>query len=407
MWVWHNRKQALQIQKLEEEKRILGIAKNYEKVMNYANVAMILSDNDLIIRDVNERALSLYGFSKSEIIGMKISDFVVSDAEQIPDGNKEEEGKLKEGIIYESLQKRKDESTFYADVNLSIVEINGSNYFHRIISDITQRKIAAEKLRQSKERLQELNFEKDKFFSIIAHDLREPLGTFMNVTKMMDENKSTMSEQEIDEFVKLMKESSANLYGLLENLLEWSTMKRGLIVIKPELINLKECLRKNFEILNESASRKNLDFVVNIPDEIEVFADERMVNGILRNLGTNAVKFTAKEGKINIKAENSENNEVLISVCDSGIGIPQNMIDNLFNSAVNTKRSGTEGEPSSGLGLILCKEFIEKLGGRLIIESEVGKGSTFKIFLPGKDPEQNLQTEEVKKIISDTIFEQE
>ena len=404
-WVWHNRKKTLQIQKLEEEKRILEIAKNYEKVMKYANVAMILSDSDLIIRDVNERALSLYGFTKSEIIGMRINDFVVSDAEQIPDGNKEEEEKLKEGIIYESLQKRKDNSIFYADINLSIVEINGRNYYHRIISDITQRKLAAEKLRQSKENLQESNLEKDKFFSIIAHDLREPLGSFMNVTKMMDESKSSMSEEEIDEFVKLMKESSANLYGLLENLLEWSTMKRGLIAVEPKLINLKECLSKNLEILKESAVRKNLNFSCSIPEELEVFADERMLNGIIRNLGTNAVKFTPKEGNIIVKAEQTENSKVLISISDSGIGIPEKMIDNLFNSSVNTKRTGTEGEPSSGLGLILCKEFTEKLGGELIIDSEVDKGSTFKIILPGKEHEPISLAEKTNNVISDTIFE--
>ena len=404
-WVWHNRKKTLQIQKLEEEKRILEIAKNYEKVMKYANVAMILSDSDLIIRDVNERALSLYGFTKSEIIGMRINDFVVSDAEQIPDGNKEEEEKLKEGIIYESLQKRKDNSIFYADINLSIVEINGRNYYHRIISDITQRKLAAEKLRQSKENLQESNLEKDKFFSIIAHDLREPLGSFMNVTKMMDESKSSMSEEEIDEFVKLMKESSANLYGLLENLLEWSTMKRGLIAVEPKLINLKECLSKNLEILKESAVRKNLNFSCSIPEELEVFADERMLNGIIRNLGTNSVKFTPKGGNIIVKAEQTENNKVLISISDSGIGIPEKMIDNLFNSSVNTKRTGTEGEPSSGLGLILCKEFTEKLGGELIIDSEVDKGSTFKIILPGKEHEPISLAEKTNNVISDTIFE--
>ena len=404
-WVWHNRKKTLQIQKLEEEKRILEIAKNYEKVMKYANVAMILSDSDLIIRDVNERALSLYGFTKSEIIGMRINDFVVSDAEQIPDGNKEEEEKLKEGIIYESLQKRKDNSTFYADINLSIVEINGRNYYHRIISDITQRKLAAEKLRQSKENLQESNLEKDKFFSIIAHDLREPLGSFMNVTKMMDESKSSMSEEEIDEFVKLMKESSANLYGLLENLLEWSTMKRGLIAVEPKLINLKESLSKNLEIIKESAVRKNLNFSYSIPEELEVFADERMLNGIIRNLGTNAVKFTPKEGNIIVKAEQTENSKVLISISDSGIGIPEKMIDNLFNSSVNTKRTGTEGEPSSGLGLILCKEFTEKLGGELIIDSEVDKGSTFKIILPGKEHEPISLAEKTNNVISDTIFE--
>ncbi|MFA5012305.1 MAG: PAS domain-containing sensor histidine kinase [Ignavibacteria bacterium] len=407
LWLWHNRKKSLQIQKLEEEKRILGIAKNYEKVMKYANVAMILSDNDLIIRDVNERALSLYGFTRSEIIGMKIKDFVVSEAEQIPDGNKEEEDKLKEGIIYESLQKRKDNSTFYADINLSIVEINGRNYYHRIISDITQRKIAAEKLRQSKEHLQEINLEKDKFFSIIAHDLREPLGSFMNVTKMMDERKSSMSEDEIDEFVKLMKESSANLYGLLENLLEWSTMKRGLIAVEPKLINLKECLKKNLELLKESAVRKNLKFSSDIRDDLEVFVDERMLNGIIRNLGTNAVKFTPKEGNIIVKAEQTDGNKVLISISDSGIGIPDNIIENLFNSSVNTKRTGTDGEPSSGLGLLLCEEFTEKLGGELIIDSEVGKGSTFKIILPGTENEPITIAEKTNNIISDTIFESE
>ena len=384
IWIWQNRKKSLQIQSLENEKRRFEISENYKRVVKFANVAMILSNTNLQIRDVNERALSLYGYSREEFLEMNVSDLFVTEVDKLPDRKKEEEEKLKEGIIYESIQKRKDNSTFYAEINLSLVEIDGRNYYHRMISDITQRKIAAEKLKKSKEHLQLINAEKDRFFSIIAHDLREPLGSFMNITKMMDESKTSMSDTEKDEYVRLMKESSENLYGLLENLLEWSTMKRGLISTDLKSFRLKDSISKNLEMIKDSSVRKNQELIISIADDLEVYTDERMINGIVRNLGINAVKFTPRRGTITIDAKKADSNKVLLSISDSGIGMSKELIAKLFDSSFNTKRFGTDGEPSSGLGLIICKEFTELIGGEIYVESEIGKGSSFKILLQGK-----------------------
>lgn len=384
IWLWQNRKKTLQIQKLEDEKRSAGIAKNYEKVIKFANIAMIITDTNHVINDVNERALSLYGYTLDEIIGMNISDFLDTDAENIIDNLKDEDDRLKDGIVYESIQKRKDNSTFCAEINISIIEIDGKKYYHRIINDITQRKLASEKLKESNEYLEVLNSEKDKLFSIIAHDLREPLGSFMNITKLMDENKSTLSVKEFNEFVRLMKESSANLYVLLENLLEWSTMKRGLLKLDLKLLSLHESIGKNLQMLKESARRKNLELTISVPEDITVYADERMLNGIVRNIGTNAIKFTLRGGKIFIEAKYEDSEIVSISISDTGIGMTQEMIDTIFDSKLSTKRVGTEGEPSSGLGLILCKEFADKIGGKIFVYSEKEKGSTFVLLLRSK-----------------------
>lgn len=384
IWLWQNRKKTLQIQKLEDEKRSAGIAKNYEKVIKFANIAMIITDTNHIINDVNERALSLYGYTLDEIIGMNISDFLDTDAENIIENLKAEDDRLKDGIVYESIQKRKDNSTFCAEINISIIEIDGKKYYHRIINDITQRKLASEKLKESNEYLEVLNSEKDKLFSIIAHDLREPLGSFMNITKLMDENKSTLSVKEFNEFVRLMKESSANLYVLLENLLEWSTMKRGLLKLDLKLLSLHESIGKNLQMLKESARRKNLELTISVPEDITVYADERMLNGIVRNIGTNAIKFTLRGGKIFIEAKYEDSEIVSISISDTGIGMTQEMIDTIFDSKLSTKRVGTEGEPSSGLGLILCKEFADKIGGKIFVYSEKEKGSTFVLLLRSK-----------------------
>ncbi len=382
LWLWQSIKKSRQILELENEAKRLEVIKHYEKLVLRANIAMILSNEDLRISEVNDRALELYGYTKKEMSGMSIRELTASDAEMIPDGMKEEEDRLKKGIVYESLGKRNDGSVFDAEISLSIVEINGRNFYQRIISDISERKLAAERLRESKLHLQKMNREKDRFFSIIAHDLREPLGSFMNVTKMMDDGKFGLTQEEKDELIKLMKESSTNLYALLENLLEWSLLQRGLTGVESRKVNIKECVEDTLNLSREASAKKNVEVKTELPEGISVHTDDRMLKSILRNLVNNAVKFSNRGGKVVVKAENSGDGFMQISVSDSGIGMSREIAENLFDNNVNTKRQGTEGEPSSGLGLILCKEFAEKLGGKIIVETEVDAGSTFKLLLP-------------------------
>jgi CheY-like chemotaxis protein len=179
-----------------------------------------------------------------------------------------------------------------------------------------------------------------------------------------------------------LSHSARNIFNLLENLLEWSQMQEGHTAFNPQIQDLKELFNESTKIVNDSARNKAIEISIDIPKELEVFADTNMLQTVIRNLVSNAIKFTRHGGRITISAGPGENNTVVIAVKDTGIGMSNEMLDNLFRIDVKSGRRGTEGEPSTGLGLLLCKEFIEKHGGKIWVESEEGKGSVFYFTLP-------------------------
>jgi signal transduction histidine kinase len=245
-----------------------------------------------------------------------------------------------------------------------------------------ERKKAEEEIKLKNELLQTINAEKDKFFSILAHDLKGPLSAFLGATQLLAEEIKTMTQEEIKEITVSMKESATNIYGLLENLLEWSRLKQGRMDFNPEKINVKQKTTACFEVLSESARKKEIKISYSLPDDLEIYADSHMFETIIRNLVSNAIKFTPKCGEINVSATAAPDNNVEIKICDTGIGMDKKLISKLFLLNEKTNRKGTEGEPSTGLGLLLCKEFIEKHNGKIWVESEEGKGSTFSFIIP-------------------------
>ncbi len=252
-----------------------------------------------------------------------------------------------------------------------------------ISRDITDRKQAEEEIKRKNELLQATNAEKDKFFSIIAHDLRSPLSAFVAATQILAEEIQSMKPDEIKEITHDLKTSATNIYTLLENLLEWSRLRRDGMDFVPEKLNLKEKIESCIDVLTEPARKKGIDLTFSIPDEMEVFADNHMLDAVIRNLVSNSVKFTPAGGKINVTAVYSINHFIEIKVSDSGIGMTPELRNKLFMINEKTSRNGTEGELSTGLGLLLCKEFIEKHNGRIWVESEVGTGSIFSFTIPG------------------------
>lgn len=258
---------------------------------------------------------------------------------------------------------------------------NKNGQFVTVIEDITERKKAEAEINCKNEELIKLNTEKDKFFSIIAHDLRSPFNSLLGFTELLEKELPTMSRDQIQKIVVTMRKSATNLYALLENLLEWSRLQRGLITFNPEPMLLMPKVLAETAMVIESANEKEIEINYDIPEDLKVYADENMLSGILRNLASNAVKFTPKGGKVTISAK-SLDHTVECSLRDTGIGMNRQMKENLFNMDVNTSRKGTEKEPSNGLGLILCNEFVEKHGGKLWVESEEGKGSTFYFTIP-------------------------
>jgi PAS domain S-box-containing protein len=258
------------------------------------------------------------------------------------------------------------------------------SYMVGSIMDITQRKLSEEEIKLKNVQLQKTNAEKDIFFSILAHDLRGPLSSFVGATQIISEEIQTMDIEEIKEITLSMKMSAANIYSLLENLLEWSRLKRDGLDFIPVKINVKEKIEACINVLSESARKKRIEITISIPDEVEVFADNHMFDTVIRNLVSNAIKFTHIGGKVSVSAEYKSDHSILVQISDSGIGMTMEMKIKVFLLDGRTSRQGTEGEPSTGLGLLLCKEFIDKHGGKIWVDSEAGKGSVFSFTIPGR-----------------------
>ncbi|PKB15627.1 tetratricopeptide repeat-containing sensor histidine kinase [Flavobacterium sp. 5] len=231
------------------------------------------------------------------------------------------------------------------------------------------------------EEISNINKQKDRFFSIIAHDLRGPFSGFLGLTELLAESIDDMEKEEIQFAASNMRSSSYSLSRLLDNLLEWSRMEQGLIPFSPEKYNLLKIIKECVITQQDAINKKKIQIETIIDESLEVFADHHIIQSVIRNILSNAVKFTPKGGNIKIKAKNDSRN-IIISVKDSGIGMDAKMLNNIFLLDVKNNRKGTDEEPSSGLGLILCKEFIEKHKGKIWIESEVDKGSTFYFCFP-------------------------
>jgi signal transduction histidine kinase/ligand-binding sensor domain-containing protein len=229
--------------------------------------------------------------------------------------------------------------------------------------------------------LQELNVSKDKFFSIIAHDLKNPFQAIIGFSEMLKEEMKSGDIATSENYAGLINTSANQTFRLLENLLEWANSQRGKITFNPVSINLRELVNEEFGVLSDMAKGKNIVLKSSFDDNLSFIADKNMINTILRNLISNAIKFTHKNGRVEVMAMIS-NNQVEISVSDNGIGMTNETMAKLFRLDGNLSTRGTENEKGTGLGLFLCKEFVEKHGGKIWVESESGKGSIFKMVLP-------------------------
>lgn len=249
------------------------------------------------------------------------------------------------------------------------------------IAQVIERKRSAEAIKKFSEELKELNTTKDKFFSIIAHDLKNPFITIMGFSDILLSDYNELTDEERKYYIEEMKKSADLSHDLLQNLLQWSRSQTGRIDYHPEKLNLLETIEENFVLLKKSAENKMIELNHNISKDVFVNADEAMLNTVFRNLLTNAIKFSNKNGKISVTVSDNEYS-FLINVRDTGIGMNKERVNELFKLDSTNSTAGTSGETGTGLGLILCKEFIEKHGGKIWVESEEGKGSTFSFTLP-------------------------
>jgi PAS domain S-box-containing protein len=269
-------------------------------------------------------------------------------------------------------------STTKAPISNDTGEIIGT---FGITRDITTRKLAQDALKESENKLRELNAVKDKFFSIIAHDLRGPFSGLFGLLDMVREDFMEMSNEDIKENLDTLDGLMRNLFQLLEDLLEWGSIQRNTIEFIPVTGNISQVIRNVVDLFAVNARNKNINLSLDIPDSLFLKFDKKMVSTIVRNLLTNAIKFTKPRGEINIIVKD-EPEQIKASVQDNGIGISHNNLQRLFNLTEYFTTQGTNNEGGSGLGLILCKEFVEKHSGKISVETELNKGSIFTFTLP-------------------------
>lgn len=238
-----------------------------------------------------------------------------------------------------------------------------------------------EEIKLQNDQLFDLNATKDKFFSIIAHDLKGPLGNFNNVIDLLISQFNSLDENERLDFLKLIKESSQNIYNLLINLLDWSKAQRNLIKLELTQFPIDYYVKNTLNLLSPIAKTKSIELKKIINDDLIINGDVNLLTTVLRNLVSNALKYTPNGGSVTVSSE-IKDKEILISVRDTGVGMSKKILDGLFKVESTSSMPGTNDETGTGLGLILCKEFVEFHNGKIWVESAVGKGSTFFYTIP-------------------------
>ncbi len=361
---------------------LIAEKEKFERLLRLVPSAVFTVDMDRNITSWNFMAEKLTGYTAQETIGHKCSDLAVSpcsDHCSLFDNNIP-----KPATNVECKLRRKDEKTITISKNVDYIKDPTGEIIGGIESfiDISERKEYEEKIREINLQLEESNKSKDKFFSIIAHDLRNPFVTLLGFTEMMIEDYFDFTDEEKISYLKDMQKTSKASHELLDNLLQWSRSQTGRIDFEPKQINLIDVVLENYQLLKKSADLKNIKLHVLVDDNVILYADENMITTILRNLLTNAIKFTPQNGSITVASNDLNKDTVQVSVIDTGIGIEPERIDKIFRIAETSSTEGTEGEKGSGLGLILSKEFVEKHGGKIWVDSSPGAGTTFYFTLP-------------------------
>lgn len=258
-------------------------------------------------------------------------------------------------------------------------DLESANY--RLNQELKERKSVEKALKKSEAKLIELNATKDKFFNIVAHDLKNPFTSLLGSSELLFDNIHLMDTENIRKLAQILNDSAKSGYEILLNLLDWSRSQTGLIRINPERINLKRLIDENILNIKLLAANKKIELCYEAQEDINIFSDKNMINTVLRNLLSNAVKFTYSGGKVAINASVT-GKMALVSVKDTGIGISGDNINKLFRLDTNYTRPGTDNEPGTGLGLKLSQEFVEKQGGEIWVISSVDSGSEFTFSIP-------------------------
>ena len=345
-------------------------------------------DLDFIVSYVSSADEATRGFKKSEVIGQSIKDMFVSEGVEYFNKIKALWGTPKQNnkitsipIEFEVICKNGDWKWFEHKVS-PLFNTEGLFIGYSGISrDISKRKVFENKLKSSEAKLKELNSTKDRLFSIIAHDLRGPVGNFKHLVEFLLESIDLSDTNMVRSLLESVQKETTKTFDLLENLLEWSRSQQNTISFSPSIINTKATADNVLSLLTRTAESKGITIHNNINEDVTIFADKNMLMTIIRNLASNAIKFTTKDHSIYITAT-TNSKETTISVHDEGVGIKKENISKIFQSKEHYTTYGTDNEKGTGLGLSLCLDFVQKHNGKIWVESDEEKGSTFSFTIP-------------------------
>ena len=349
---------------------------------------IITVDDERRIIEFNRSAQQVFGYAADEVIGQSI-DLLYADPDE---SSRTHHQMLEEGqLSKEVMNRRKNGEEFPCLLSASTLRnAKGENIGYMGISrDITEQKraqaelmAAHSELKEKNEQLGELNASKDKFFSIISHDLKNPFSILLGLAEILTLNAQHYDKDKIQTLVTRLYSSAQRLYALLENLLTWSKIQRGLMECMPANLELYEIVEKNIDLFTGQAEKKQIRLLNTTTSDMTAWADESMLSTVLRNLISNALKYTNSDGQVRIAARELNRDFWEMSISDNGVGIPAHALPKLLRIDTHYSHVGTAGEEGTGLGLILCRELVEQNGGTIRVESEPGKGTTFFFTLP-------------------------
>lgn len=370
-------------ERYKAEKALKESKGRFQQLIKNSFDMIVLLDSNGIQHFVSESCEKILGFKQEELIGIPVIERMIHPEDQ--ESTKKGflniiENKTNGGAQYRHLHKNGGWIYLeaYGNNQLDNPDINS---IVLNVRDVTERYKAKKALKESEIKLRQLNAAKDKLYSIIAHDLRSPFNSILGFSELLMNSATNKDIEKVKKFSSIINSSAKASLVLLDNLLKWEKAQTGQIRFKPEKLNLSSIIQTVITSSKPNTISKKISINFLMLDDIAVFADQNMLGTVLRNLISNAIKFTNLNGEINISIKrNQDFCEVTIS--DNGIGMDAEKCNNLFDLDFNESSIGTAGETGSGLGLLLCKEFVEKHSGKIYVVSELGKGSDFKFTIP-------------------------
>jgi len=353
----------------------------YKSVFEETVDAIIITDgsSEKII-DVNKAAIELLEYGKDKIIGSHLPNYfedeVISDIKKTPS-----QITMYGSVLSDRKVKTKSGKLVPVDLTINTFSEGNDNYVMTTLRDVSERIKYENEIVHMNEELRKTNASKDKLFSIIAHDLKNPISALMSLSEIMTNESETITPEEMNEFSGMIKTLSKNTYELLENLLNWARVQTKNIEIEKSTLGFKKLVDKIVEVLKPSADLKSITLENLVNSHYVINADENMINTVIRNLISNAIKFSPENSIIRIEAIDADGVSE-VSVSDEGVGMEEDYIKDLFKVDVLTTRFGTNKEKGTGLGLMLCNEFVKLHDGKIIVNSEVNKGTEFRILIP-------------------------